>query len=89
MGVIMKKFLYKITDPLGIHARPAGLLVKEASSFESSVKIIRGEKEVDAKKIFGVMGLAVKYDEDIEIVADGPDEDAAVARLEEFIKINL
>lgn len=85
----MKEFLYTITDPLGIHARPAGLLVKEAASYESSVKIIKGEKEVDAKKIFGVMGLAVKYDEDVKIMVEGSDEDVAAAKLEEFMKNTL
>ena len=53
----MKTFNYVIKDELGIHARPAGLLVKEAAKFQSAVKIAKDGKEVDAKRIFGVMGL--------------------------------
>ena len=56
----MKEFSYVITDSEGIHARPAGLLVKEAAKFQSDIKLKKGEKEADAKRIFGVMGLAVK-----------------------------
>ncbi|SHO50003.1 HPr family phosphocarrier protein [Anaerocolumna xylanovorans] len=85
----MKEFQYTVTDPLGMHARPAGLLVKEASSCESSVKIIKGKKSVDAKRIFGVMGLAVKYGERITVTVEGAQEDNEAARLEEFMRDNL
>ena len=56
----MKEFKYTIKDELGIHARPAGLLVKEAAAFPCKVTIEKGGKEVDAKRILGVMGLGVK-----------------------------
>ena len=56
----MKEFKYVITDPEGIHARPAGILVKQAAGYQSSVKIAKGEKSADAKRIFGVMGLGVR-----------------------------
>ena len=55
----MKEFKYIITDPEGIHARPAGELVKAAKGFASAIKITKGEKSADAKKIFGLMGLGV------------------------------
>ncbi len=48
----MKQFQYTITDANGIHARPAGLLVKEAQRFASAVKLIRGEKSADLKRLF-------------------------------------
>ena len=51
----MKEFKYTIKDELGIHARPAGLLVKEAAAFPCKVAIEKGGKEVDAKRILGVM----------------------------------
>ena len=51
----MKEFQYVITDPEGIHARPAGLLVKKAASYASTIMIGKGEKSADAKRIFGVM----------------------------------
>ena len=56
----MKTIEYTIKDALGIHARPAGLLVKEAGKFDSKIMIASPKKEVDAKRIMGVMGLAIK-----------------------------
>ena len=85
----MKEFKYVITDPEGIHARPAGILVKQAAGYQSSVKIAKGEKSADAKRIFGVMGLGVKTGEEITITVEGADEDTAAAELETFLKENL
>ena len=51
----MIQFQYTITDPNGLHARPAGLLVKEAQKFSSAVKLTRGEKSADLKRLFAVM----------------------------------
>ena len=53
----MKEFTYVITDKEGIHARPAGELVKLAKSYASSVSVIKKGKKADAKKVFGLMGL--------------------------------
>ena len=85
----MKEFKYVITDPEGIHARPAGILVKQAAGYQSDVKIAKGEKSADAKRIFGVMGLGVKTGEEVTITVDGADEDTAAAELETFFKENL
>ena len=85
----MKEFKYVITDELGIHARPAGLLVKEAAKFQADIKIKKGEKEADAKRIFGIMGLAAKKGDEIVLTADGADEADAIAVIEEFLKANL
>lgn len=85
----MKEFKYVITDPEGIHARPAGLLVKKANEFTSTVMIGKGEKSADAKRIFGVMGLGAKKGEEIFMTAEGDDEAAAIAALEAFFKENL
>ena len=85
----MKEFKYVITDELGIHARPAGLLVKEAGKFQSDIKIKKGEKEADAKRIFGIMGLAAKNGDEIVFTADGADEAEAITAIEEFLKANL
>jgi phosphocarrier protein len=85
----MKEFKYVITDELGIHARPAGLLVKEAAKFQADIKIKKGEKEADAKRIFGIMGLAAKKGDEIVLTADGADEADAIAAIEEFLKANL
>ncbi|MBP3361603.1 MAG: HPr family phosphocarrier protein [Clostridia bacterium] len=85
----MKEFKYVVTDPEGIHARPAGEFVKAASKFSSDVKLTKDGKTVSAKKIFGVMGLAVKQGQELTITIEGPDEDTASAELEEFLKNNL
>ncbi len=85
----MKEFRYTVMDPLGMHARPAGIFVKEASSCESSVRLTKGEKSVDAKKIFGVMGLLVKCGDEVTVTVEGPDEAEVAMRLEEFMKNNL
>lgn len=57
----MKQFSYVITDKEGIHARPAGLFVKQAGKFSSKITIAKGEKTGDAKRIFAVMGLGGKW----------------------------
>ncbi len=85
----MKEFTYVITDREGIHARPAGLLVKTANQFASKITIHKGEKAGDAKRIFAVMSLAAKKGETIRVTAEGPDEDQAAQQLETFLKENL
>lgn len=85
----MKEFQYVITDPEGIHARPAGEFVKAAKSFVSEVTVAKDGKAVSAKKIFGIMGLAVKQGQEITVTVEGADEDAAAAELETFLKNNL
>ena len=84
----MKEFKYVIKDEQGIHARPAGMFVKEAA-FSSKVTISKDGKEVDAKRILGVMGLGVKKDQEIVLRADGDDEDAAIEKLSAFLQENL
>lgn len=85
----MKEFFYTITDPSGIHARPAGLLVKEASRFESDITLKKDDKSADAKRIFSVMGLGIKQNEKITVLLNGPDEEKALLELEDFFKQNL
>lgn len=85
----MKILNYVITDREGIHARPAGLLVKEANKFNSKITISKGEKSGDLKRIFAVMGLAAKKDESITVTAEGEDEEAAIAAISELLKNNL
>lgn len=85
----MKELKYVITDPEGIHARPAGLLINKVKEFASDIKIGKGDKMVDAKRIFGVMGLGVKTGEEITMTAEGADEDAAIEAIEAFLKAEL
>lgn len=87
----MKKFLYKIQDELGIHARPAGVLVKKVGEFESKVILtnLKNQKSTDADKIFGVMSLGIKCGDEVEISIDGSDEDVAYPELKAFFEENL
>lgn len=85
----MKEFAYVITDKEGIHARPAGELVKLAKSYASSVAVIKEGKKADAKKVFGLMGLGVKQGMEITVQVEGEDENTAAAALETFLKDNL
>ena len=85
----MKKFQYTITDPNGLHARPAGLLVREAQKFSSAVKITRGEKSADLKRLFALMGMGVKCGETVEVAVEGEDEDQAAQVLEQFFRDNF
>lgn len=85
----MKTFNYTITDEVGIHARPAGMLVKEAKKYASNVSIMKGGKKVDAKKLMVLMSLGVKCGEEIMVEVEGADEDEACAALETFFNENL
>lgn len=85
----MKKFNYIIKDSIGIHARPAGLLVKEAKAFESRITVAKGEKSAEARKLMALMGLSVKCGDEVEITAEGADEDQAIASMQAFFEANL
>lgn len=85
----MKEFEYTITDPIGIHARPAGLLVKLLAAIKSDVKVAKGEKIVNAKSILGLMGLQAKKGEAIKFIIEGADEEEAIKKVEDFLKENL
>jgi phosphocarrier protein len=85
----MKNFEYVIKDELGIHARPAGLIVKEATKFSSSITIQKGEKAVDAKKLFSLMSLGAKKTDTITLAIDGEDEAAAYEALKQLLEANL
>ncbi len=85
----MKTFTYTIRDEVGIHARPAGMLVNKAKEFECGVTVHKDGRSADAKKLFSLMGLGVKCGDFIQVEADGADEDAAIAALSEFFEANL
>ena len=87
----MKTIEYVITDPVGVHARPAGLLVKKAASYKSSIMLKNMEtgKSADAKRIMGVMSLGIKQGNKIELSIEGEDEAAAGEGLEAFLQENL
>ncbi len=85
----MKTFTYTIKDEVGIHARPAGLLVKKAKEFESVVTIEKSGKKAAATKLMAVMGLGVKCGDTVTVTVEGADEEKAAAEMEAFLSSNL
>lgn len=86
----MKKFEYTITDPVGIHARPAGLLVKAAKALDSTITIEKvGSKSAAATKLMAVMGLGIKQGDTVSVTVEGGSEEANAAAMEQFFKDNL
>lgn len=85
----MKKFEYVITDPVGIHARPAGILVKETKKYASTVTVSMGEKSANARKLMALMKMGVKQGDTIEVSVEGEDEETASEVIEKFFKNNL
>lgn len=85
----MKEFEYIIKDSLGIHARPAGLLVNLCKQFESKIDIEKNGKRIDASRLISLMGLGVKCGDIIKIYIDGPDENDAQEALKKFLNENL
>ena len=85
----MKQFDYVITDPAGIHARPAGELVCIAKTFHCNITITKENQTGDCKKIFSLMGLAIKKGQKVTLRFEGDDEDAACGTLREYMQNNL
>ncbi len=85
----MKTFEYTIKDPLGIHARPAGMLVKAAKAFESEITVHHKEKVASGHKLLSLMGLGVKPGDKVQVEISGKDEDAAEKELKAFFETNL
>lgn len=85
----MKEFIYTIKDEVGIHARPAGLLVKEAKKYESKVMITKEAKSAEATKLMAIMGLGVKCGEAVKVEIAGVDEEQAYEGMKVFFESNL
>jgi len=85
----VKEFIYTITDPLGIHARPAGMIVKKAKEYQSLVTLTCGEKSAQATRLMSIMGMAIKTGNEVMVTVEGPDEEQAAADLEAFFKSTL
>lgn len=85
----MKIFKYTITDPVGIHARPAGLLVKFMANISSAVTIEKMGKSAEAKRLFSIMGLGAKCGEQLTIKVEGENEYVDAKTLEVFFAENF
>ena len=85
----MKEIKYVLTDPMGLHARPAGQLVKAAGKYKSEIQMGTPEKMVNAKRIIGVMALSMKQGQELVMTFNGEDEEEAASFCENFLKENL
>lgn len=81
----MKTVTHVIADPLGLHARPAGLLVKLAGDFESAIVVTTSTGTADAKRIMALMRLGAKQGTLLTVTCSGPDEDAAAEAVRRFL----
>lgn len=86
----MKQFTYTITDSVGIHARPAGLLAKAAKALDSAVTVTKVDgKSAAATKLMALMGLGIKQGDTITVTVKGGDEEANYAAMARFFADNL
>lgn len=85
----MVSFNYTITDEVGIHARPASLLVKEAKNFTDEIKISCNGKTVDPKKLMALLSLGAKQGQEVVVEVTGENEVQTAKKLEEYFKENL
>ena len=84
----MKEFTYKITDPIGIHARPAGMLAKKAAELDSTVTIIKDGKSVDTHRLMALMQLGIKESDEITVRIEGGNEDRNAHEILTFLESN-
>ena len=85
----MKSFNYVIKEELGLHARPAGILAKQAKGYESKVTITKAGKSAEATRLLAVMARAVKQGEEVTVDVEGADEDKAVEEIKAFFEANF
>ena len=85
----MKEFTYTIKEPVGIHARPAGLLVKTVKGFASTATLEKDGKSCDLRKLMALMGMGVKQGETVTVKVEGEDEEAAAAAIQQFLTENV
>ena len=85
----MKEFKYVVTDNEGIHARPAGQLVKTAKAFQSKVMVEHNGKQTEATRLMSLMGMGIRHGSVVTVTVEGPDEEAAVQQLQAFFRETL
>lgn len=86
----MVTFNYTITDEVGIHARPAGILVQEAKKYSSATITVKAAKgSADARKLLAIMSLGVKQGDEVTVEVSGEDEEAVAKAIQTFFENNL
>lgn len=88
-GAVMNTFDYTISDDMGLHARPAGLLVKAAKTFSSEITLTCNGKSVSCKRLMAVMGMGVKCGETVTVTVEGEDCEEAFSAMKAFFEENL
>ncbi len=74
-----------VNNQVGLHARPATFFIQKANEFKSSIWVEKDERRVNAKSLLGVLSLGIVKGTEVALIADGPDEEAAVTALVELI----
>lgn len=85
----MQIFEYTILDDLGIHARPAGAIVKLSKNYESMITVAYDEASADGRKLMALMGLGITKGSKVRITANGKDEEIAIEALKKYFEENL
>lgn len=85
----MKSFTCVVTDEMGLHARPAGLIAKKTAQYQSKVTLKCGDKEAACNRLIAIMKMTIKKGESVTFEIEGPDEDSAYADLKQFCEENL
>ncbi|WP_010257514.1 HPr family phosphocarrier protein [Treponema primitia] len=85
----MQQFTHTISDPNGIHARPAGLLAQQMQAFKSTITIKKDEQSASAKQLIGIMKMRLKCGQTFTLTAEGEDETAAIDAAKAFLASNL
>lgn len=85
----MTSFNYTIKDPLGIHARPAGMLAKAAKATGSHITITKDEKSVSADRLLSLMGMGIRCGDTITVTVEGGNEKASAQTIKTFLEGNL
>ena len=85
----MKEFKHVIQDPMGLHARPAGMMVKACAGYASKVTVTAPTGTADAKRLMGIMRLAAKQGMELTFNVEGADEEKAATELQAFLAANL
>ena len=85
----MVEFKHIINDPMGMHARPAGMLVKAIAPYASKLTITTPTGTADARRLIALMKLGAKQGMELVVSVDGVDEKKAAAELQAFLSANL
>lgn len=85
----MKKFEYVIKDTMGIHARPAGMLVREVKKYVSRIEICKGNRKTEASRLMALMSMGIKYGQKVTVEIEGEDEELAYEKMKMFFAKNL